>query len=462
MSQHDRRVLVVGLRATGDAVVRAAARNGDIVTVVEDDPGRGAYAMFVATARDLGATIVEQPEPDAWPDLVAAADLMVPSPGVRPSHPAFVAAHAAGVPVRGDIDLGMEAARVPVIAVTGTNGKSTVTTLITEMLVASGIRALPAGNIGQPLLDVVEEPADVIVVEVSSFQLHTTTAAFRPRIAVLLNVAEDHIDWHGSFAEYSATKARVFAHPQDDDLLVGYLDDPIVAELAATAPARTVGVTLGPGTGAGGQPDAYTVSDGFLVTPAGEKIVEIAALPSRLPHDLTNVLAATAAATAASVHGFRLDAARETAVNFVRLHHRVEPVGKASGVEYFDDSKATNPHATLSAVNGFDRVVLLAGGDSKGVDLAGLAGVKDRLVGVVAIGNTPAEIERALGGLVPTVRADSMRAAVHAAADMARPGDTVLLSPACASFDWYDSYEQRGDDFQQEVRRLIAFRDAGA
>ncbi len=171
---------------------------------------------------------------------------MVPSPGVRPEHPAFAAAHAAGVPVRGDIDLGMEAARVPVVAVTGTNGKSTVTTLITAMLNASGVRAAAAGNIGRPLLDVVDEPVDVIVVEISSFQLHTTTAAFRPQVAVLLNVADDHLDWHGSFAEYTAVKARVFAHQRDDDLLVANLDDPVVAELAAArAGARRSGSTLG-------------------------------------------------------------------------------------------------------------------------------------------------------------------------------------------------------------------------
>ncbi len=218
-------------------------------------------------------------------------------------------------------------------------------------------------------------------------------------------------------------------------------------DLAATAPARVVGVTLA------GTAGAYTAAGGSLVTPTGAPIVAVAALPSRLPHDLTNGLAATAAAVAV---GGNLDAARETLVNSPRLHHRVEPVGKASGVEYFDDSKATNPHATLSALSGFERVVLLAGGDSKGVDLGALAQARSRLAAVVAIGDTPEEVERALGDLVPTVRAGSMAAAVDAAAELAHPGDTVLLSPACASFDWYESYEQRGDDFQQEVRRLIA------
>jgi len=448
-----RRVLVVGLRATGDAVVRAAAGQGASVTVVEDEPGLGAYDSFADTARALGATIVERPAPEMWTDLVAGADLMVPSPGVRPEHPAFVAATAAGIPVRGDIDLGMEAARVPVVAVTGTNGKSTVTTLVTAILNASGVRAVAAGNIGEPLLDVVEEPVDVIVVEVSSFQLHTTTVAFRPRVAVLLNVADDHLDWHGSFEAYAAVKARVFAHQRDDDLLVANVDDPTVRELAQTAPARSVAVTGAETAG------AYCIGDGFLLTPAGARIVEIATLGSRLPHDLTNALAATAAANAV---GGTLDAARESLQKFERLHHRVEPVGKASGVEYFDDSKATNPHATLSALEGFERVVLLAGGDSKGVDLGILGRAASHLVGVVAIGDTPDEVERALGGLVPTVRAGSMRAAVDAAADLARPGDVVLLSPACASFDWYGSYAQRGDDFQQEVRRLVAERGADA
>lgn len=442
-----RRVLVVGLRATGEAVARACARHGDAVTVVEEDPGHRGYDARVRAAQALGATVVERPSHGDWPALLAGIDLMVPSPGVRPTHPAFLAADAAGVEVRGDIDLGLEAARVPVIAVTGTNGKSTVTTLTTAMLNASGIRAVAAGNIGRPLLDVIEEPWQVIVVEVSSFQLHTTTAAFRPRVAVLLNVAEDHLDWHGSFDAYAEVKARVFAYQRDDDLLVANLDDPVVSELSASAPAGRVGVSLR------GPAGTYRTSADHLLTAEGTEIAAIAELPLRAPHDLTNALSAAAAALRC---GADLTGVRSALLSFERLHHRVEFVGKASGVEYFDDSKATNPHATLSALEGFERVVLLAGGDSKGIDLGALAPAKERLRAVVAIGKTPEEVERALGDLVPTVRADSMRAAVTMAAELAVPGDTVLLSPACASFDWYESYEQRGDDFQQEVGRLLA------
>ena len=255
---------------------------------------------------------------------------------------------------------------------TGTNGKSTVTTLISAMLNASGVRAVAAGNIGRPLLDVIDEPWDVVVVEVSSFQLHTTTTAFRPRIAVLLNVAEDHLDWHGSFDAYAAVKARVFAQQRGDDVLVANLDDTVVRELSAAAPARCVGVAL---RGAAG---TYRTSSDHLLTAAGSEIAAITELPLRAPHDLTNSLCAAAAALEA---GADLTGVRAALLSFERLHHRVEFVGKASGVEYFDDSKATNPHATLSALDGFERVVLLAGGDSKGIDLGALAPAKERLRG---------------------------------------------------------------------------------
>jgi UDP-N-acetylmuramoylalanine--D-glutamate ligase len=251
-------------------------------------------------------------------------------------------------------------------------------------------------------------------------------------------------------AAYAAVKARVFAEQRGDDLLVANLDDATVATLAGTAPARVVGVAL---DGVAGQ---FRREGDALVTAAGEEIAHVPELPQRAPHDLTNALCAAAAALAT---GANRAGVRDALLAFTRLHHRVEPVGKASGVQYVDDSKATNPHATLSALDGFDDVVLIAGGESKGVDLGVLARARGRLRAVVAIGDTPDEIERALGGLVPTVRAESMRAAVASAAGLAAPGSTVLLSPACASFDWYRSYEERGDDFRAEVGRLV--RDRG-
>jgi UDP-N-acetylmuramoylalanine--D-glutamate ligase len=429
------RVLVVGLRTTGDAVVRHCARAGVPVTVVEDDPGQRGFDARVEEARTLGAEVLVAPAAGAWDDLVAGVDLVVPSPGVRPEHPVYAAAAAAGVPVRGDVDLGVELATAPVVAVTGTNGKSTVTSLTTAMLGESGMRAVAAGNIGHALLDVLAAsgpPPDVLVVEVSSFQLHATTAAFRPQVAVLTNVAPDHVDWHGSFAEYRAAKAKVFAHQGPDGVLVANADDPIVMELARGAP-------------------------GVVRTFSGERLepalsAAVAARGWSAPHDRANV---AAAAIAARVAGASSTGEVRAVARFARLHHRVEPVGKAGGVEYLDDSKATNPHATLAAVSGFDRVVLVAGGDSKGIDLGVLRAAAERLRAVVAIGTTPQEVEAVFAGAVPTVRAGSMDDAVTRAAALAEPGDVVLLSPACASYGWYRNYEERGDDFRRAVREHV-------
>jgi UDP-N-acetylmuramoylalanine--D-glutamate ligase len=439
------RVLVVGLRATGAVVVHWLRERGDEVTVVEERPGQAVYAERRAAAEAAGATVVEG-SPD-WTALLAATDLMVPSPGVAPSHPAMVAAVASGVLVRGDLDLAVEAATVPVVVVTGTNGKSTVTTLISAMLEADGMRAPAVGNIGRVALDAVDSDAEVLVIEASSFQLHSVTATFAPDVAVLLNLADDHLDWHGSFDAYVEAKHNAFRYQGPEDVLVADLDDPRVADLAARAPGRVVGVTA-----AGPRPGAVSWLGLTLVDEHDRPLLELDEGARMAPHELANVAAAAAAARVLGADPVAIDRAVR---GFARLHHRTELVGKAGGVEYVDDSKATNPHATLAAIRGYSSVVLLAGGESKGVDLGTLASEAGRLRGVVAIGNSPEVVEAALGAHVPTVRAATMRAAVREAATMARPGDAVLLSPACASFDWYSSYSERGDDFRREVEALV-------
>jgi UDP-N-acetylmuramoylalanine--D-glutamate ligase len=436
------RVLVVGLRATGAAVADWLADRGDAVTVVEEQPGQPGYAGRRAHAEHRGVRVIEG-APD-WVALVADVDLVVPSPGVRPHHPVMEAARDLRVPVRGDLDLAVEATTVPVVAVTGTNGKSTVTALVSAMLARSGLRAPAVGNIGRVVLDVLAEPADVLVVEASSFQLHTVTPAFAPEVAVMLNLAEDHLDWHGSFDAYVADKVHVFAYQHPDALLVANHDDPLVVRAVRDAPARVEYFGIG-------EPARHTAGwrDGVLVDGRGH---EVLAVTDRAPHDRANI---AAAALAARALGARPDAIRASVDEFSRLHHRTEPVGKADGVEFVDDSKATNPHATLAAVSGYPSVVLLAGGVSKGVDLGALTTVRDHLRAVVAIGATPEEVEQAFAGVVPTVRAGDMRSAVRTAAGLAEPGDVVLLSPACASFDWYEGYEARGDAFRAEVDALV-------
>jgi UDP-N-acetylmuramoylalanine--D-glutamate ligase len=447
------RVLVLGLGVTGDAVVRHRAAAGDDVTVVEDGPtGEDAYRDRVATAGAVGADLVEHPTPSRLTELVRRADIVVPSPGVPLRHPALVAAREAGVAVRAEVDLAAEqaAARGKVlVAVTGTNGKTTVTTLITAMLDSSGGAALGAGNIGLPLLDAADSDARALVAEVSSFQLACTTEAFRPRVAVLLNVAPDHLDWHGSFEEYAATKARVFAHQRDRDRLVFNGDDEVVARLAETAPAQRVAFTLE------SRPDMFRIEHGSFVDPGGEPFANVAELPVSAPHDRANALAAAAAAFAAGATRDRVESALR---EYPRLHHRVARIGNTGGVQYYNDSKATNPHATLAAVAAFDefggKVVLIAGGRNKGLDLSVLRPLASRLRAVVAMGEAASEVERTFADAVPVAKADSMGAAVAAAAARAQPGDVVLLSPACASFDWYPSYSARGNDFAREVERL--------
>jgi UDP-N-acetylmuramoylalanine--D-glutamate ligase len=449
---------VIGLGTTGDAVVRYARERADDVTVVDDRPldTRAEFAR-VEDARRAGAEVVAAADPATVEGLVATADLVVPSPGVPERHVALQAALSAGVPVRSEIDLAaaLAAPSTPtgprLVAVTGTNGKTTVTTLATAMLDASGVRALAAGNIGLPLLDAVRSDFEVVVAEVSSFQLVFTTDAFRPAATALLNVADDHLDWHRTFDAYARAKARIFEHQGPDDLLVFNADDPAVAALAADAPGRRVPFSVAPVAASG-----FRVVDGasgrVLVDAEGTELVPVDALGHRAPHDLANALAAAAlaldsGATAAGV--------RDALLSFRGLAHRLELVGERDGVRYYDDSKATNVHATVAAVRGFPSVVLVAGGRNKGLDLGRLLEVVGNLRAVVAIGDAAEEVVAALHHRVPVTVASTMRDAVRLAAGAAEPGDAVLLSPACASFDWYDGYAARGDDFAREVTAMI-------
>jgi UDP-N-acetylmuramoylalanine--D-glutamate ligase len=444
-------ILVVRLGITGEAVARRLAADG-AVTVVDDNPGSARFADRKAGLEAVGVNVIGSPAPDELAGLVAAADLVVPSPGVPEAHPVYGLAGESGVPIYSEIELAGAAAAargLPLVAVTGTNGKTTVTTLITEMLAAGGRRALAAGNIGRPLLDAVHDDVDVVVAEVSSFQLRFT-ATFRPRVAVFLNVAEDHLDWHPSFEDYVAAKSRIFANQAGDDLLVFNADDEAVAEAARSAPARAVAFT---GSAAGG---AWHVREGRLTRPDAAPLMAVAELARTGPHDLANALASSAAAADLGVADGAL---RTVLASFSGLPHRVTPVGQSGGVTFVDDSKATNPHAALAALAGFESVVLLAGGRNKGLDLGVLRQEAGRIRAVVAIGEAAGEVEACFAGVRPVRRAGSMAEAVRLGAELAEPGDTVLLSPACASFDWYSGYAARGDDFAREVAALARSGD---
>jgi len=440
-------ILVVGLGVGAEAVARRLAADGP-VTVIDDRPDAPAFAGRAEALAGLGVTVVGAPTSDQLAGLVGSADLVVPSPGVPEAHPVYRLAAGAGVPIHSEIELAGAAAAargLPLVAVTGTNGKTTVTTLIAEMFGAGGWRAMAAGNIGRPLLDAVHDDLDVVVAEVSSFQLRFTET-FRPRVAVFLNVAEDHLDWHPTFEDYVAAKARIFANQAGDDLLVFNADDRAVAEVSGASPARRTSFSLDTAS------DGWRVDGDRLRKPDGTSLMAVGELARNGPHDVANALAAAAAAADLGVADSALTAVLAT---FSGLPHRVTPVGQSGGVTFVDDSKATNPHAALAALAGFDSVVLLAGGRNKGLDLGVLRQEAGRIRAVVAIGEAAGEVEACFAGVRPVRRAGSMAEAVRLGAELAEPGDTVLLSPACASFDWYTSYAARGDDFAREVQTLV-------
>lgn len=432
-------VLVVGFARTGRAVARVLRARNIAVVALDDRPA----AEAVEEARRLNVTLVATPDALALAGYLGDADLVVASPGVPPSHPALAAAPADRLV--SEIELAARLCPVPLVAVTGTNGKTSVTALVSAMLESSGLRAPAAGNIGRPLVEAVLEPGiDCIVAEVSSFQL-AFTRRMRPAVATYLNFAPDHLDWHGSVAAYAAAKARLFRCQLDDDLAIANAEDRVVLDAARAGRGRLV--TFGSGEG------DYRIAGDRLLGPDGELLAEVGELPRALPHDRLNALAAFATALGA---GAAREAARAALRQAPLLPHRVGLVATVAGVSYYDDSKATTPAAVAAALAGFTSVVLLAGGRNKGLDLTALRvaaeqGGTRRVRAVVALGEAADEIATAFAGY-PVERATSMEEAVGLAAGLAAPGDAVLLSPGCASFDWYRSYEERGDDFARIVR----------
>lgn len=399
-----------------------------------------------ATATALGVQVRPMPDETDLAALVGGCQLVVPSPSVPEQHPVWAAAEEAGVPIVSELDLAQAWTSVPMVAVTGTNGKTTVTVLVERMLVESGVEAVVAGNNELPLVAAIDEqPTEVYVVEASSFRL-APCRTFRPRVGTWLNLAPDHLDWHTDLASYAEAKARIWAQQSSDDVAVAPADSPEV--LGHAEGIRSQLVTFGPG-------GDWRVEGHELVGPPGV-VAPVGTLARCLPHDVANALAA--AATAFPVGATTEGMARALA-GFEGLPHRVTLVGESGGVRYYDDSKATTPDATVAAISGFSSAVLIAGGRNKGLDLAPLADLAPRLRGVVAIGEAGPLVAEVFADRVPVATAHSMDEAVRAAAHMARPSDVVVLSPAAASFDWYSSYAERGADFARAVRALIAGSD---
>ena len=434
-----RSLLLVGFGATNRAVAGALLRRGHDVVATDDRPSD----VTRAAADDLGIELVAAPDVTDLGRLVRAAGAVVPSPGLPDRHPIFPVAEDAGAPTYTELDLAAAWDERPIAAITGTNGKTTVTTLVTAMLTTGGIRCVDAGNNDLPLVTAIDDPEpEWFVVEASSFRLGRSHG-WAPRVATWLNFTPDHLDVHATLEGYEAAKARIWAAQGADDVAVGNIDDDVVSEHLRRAPARRVGFSSTVAAD-------WCVAAGELVGPGGP-LMALSDLPRSLPHDVSNALAA--AATAAAV-GVSTDAIATELRTPRRMPHRVALVATVGGVRFFDDSKATVPHATLAAIRGFDSAVLIAGGQNKGLDLTVLAEGADRIRAVVAIGAAADEIRDAFDGVRPVEIAHSMADAVGTARRLAQPGDVVLLSPACASFDWYSDYAARGDDFAARVHAL--------
>ncbi len=441
-------VTVIGVGKTGLATVRFLAGRGARISLTDEKPP-DAWGDARTVLGEVQADLRIAPY---GAEALEGAELVVPSPGVSPANPILREALRLGIPIVSELELAFRFLSTPVVAITGTNGKTTVTTLIGELLAAAGKRVFVGGNIGAPLIGYADGPqdADWAVVEVSSFQLQWAST-FRPRVALLLNTAPDHVDYHGSFAAYREAKERIFACQGTGDTAVLNADEDATALLAGRIAARTEFFS-----------SLRTVERGMFI--AGENLLRIdpaggreqypramIRLPGR--HNIENVMAAIIAARACGCTPEQITGAVE---RFRGIGHRIEYVDERGGVRYYDDSKGTNVAAVVRALESFSApVVLLLGGRDKEGDFETLIPLlRQRVKAMVLFGEARGKIDDCIGGVVATALAATLREAVEAAGKIATPGDVVLLSPGCASFDEFSGYKERGERFQEMVRRL--------
>lgn len=442
MTCKDERVLIVGLGESGRAAARFFARRGARVTAT-DMRSEAELGSLVEELRAAGVELALGGHPRA---LFLEQERIVPSPGVPWDLPQLEQARRAGVEVAGELEIAATELKGRVIGVTGTNGKTTTVSLIAHILQGAGVEARAVGNIGTPLLSVVEESSERSwsVVELSSFQLEAMRG-FRSHIAVVLNVTPDHLDRHGSFSAYAAAKARIFPPQKNGDFAVLNADDEVCRGYARSVRGEVVWFSRRRSLARG------VWGEGGAILRDGARVAS-AELPIRGPHNLENALAAVAAASLAGVPEGAIAEGLET---FRAVEHRLEFVRTVAGADYYNDSKATNVDAALKAVESFDSGLwVILGGRDKDNDFRPLAApLRERARGALLIGEAAQKIRRQIRG-VPIEECGTLAAAVARAHSRARPGDTVLLAPACASFDQFENYGRRGREFKRLVEEL--------
>ena len=443
-SVRGQRVLVVGAARSGVAAAHLLAKRGAAVTLTDRKPSIPEQAR-------LRAAGVELELGDHNAATFESANLIVMSPGVPLNLPELTRARAAGVPVIGELELASRWLRGPIVAITGTKGKSTTTTLVGRMLEASGKRVLVGGNIGYPVSAQVDaSTADTVhVIEASSFQLETTDT-FRPWIAALLNFSPDHLDRHPDEAAYAAAKQRIFANQGPDDWAVVNADSAEATAMATNVRARVVSYGID-NTAA----DVH-VGNGFVWQRTSEgdiPLLPLAAVQLQGRHMLSNVVAATAISHLA---GATSESLARALAGFHGLEHVMEIVATRGGVRFVNDSKATNVDAAAKSIASFENVVAIIGGKYKGGDFADLAPpLREHGRAVIAIGEARSMVKAALKDVVPVTEASTLADAVRRAWDLAAPDGVVLLAPACSSFDMFADYADRGRQFKEEVKKLI-------
>lgn len=458
MNLKNQRVLVVGLGKSGIAAAQFLQSQGARVTV-SDAKAEAQLRNEIPALLDKGIAVETGGHGER---TFRDQDLIVISPGIPCDVPQLAQARALGVPVIGEVEMASRFLAGHIVAITGSNGKTTTTTLCGEIFERSGKNVLVGGNIGTPVISMVAQASadSWSVLEISSFQLETIEQ-FHPAIAIILNITPDHLDRHRTLSGYTAAKLRIFENQNENDFAVLNADDPICASLGNKTKARAIWFSRKAGSG---------IEHGALVrnekifwrdSGAEREIMPVHEIPLKGAHNLENVLAAVCAASLAGCNPQQI---RSAVAQFKAVEHRLEFVAAIDGVEYFNDSKATNVDATIKALESFPaNIHLILGGKDKGSDYSMLKELlRSRACRVYTIGAAAEKIESQIAGSVPIEPARTLAVAVERAAKLAQPGDIVLLAPACASFDQFENYEQRGRVFKQAVQALAQKKTSGA
>ena len=441
--------LVFGLAIAGQAVARELVRRGESVVLADD----AVSDLHQAFSKQIGMPLVALTSSSEIQQVLNSVARVAPAPGIPEGHPVIVAARELGVEICSELEIAYRYERDspsgprPMVGITGTDGKTTTTMMTAAILESAGLRTMAVGNTDVPLISALNTDTRAFAVECSSFRL-AHTQQFRMCASAWLNFAPDHLDWHPNLNDYFEAKAKMWAHCVEGDVAVAPVDDLRIIEAAQASNARVVTFGI-----AGGD---YHSFDGWLCGPMG-RIMPISEMGRSLPHDVSNALAAIAVCLEAGLANVA-DVASALQI-FKNAPHRIQFVGEKGGVRWFNDSKATSPHAVSVALNSFENIVLIAGGKNKGLDLSALAEQPSRMRAVVAIGDASDEVAHAFTGVCEIKRATSMQEAVNMADSFAQDGDVVLLSPGCTSYDWYANYGQRGEDFMKCVGKLLTGKE---